>query len=48
MSDINHAAFVYSVNLLRFLREMQLITEDEYREIVRISAAYYHAEEIYV
>lgn len=31
-TDINNASFAYSVNLLKMLLAMQLITEDEYEE----------------
>ena len=33
-NDSNNASFVYSVNLLRMLLGMELITEDEYNKIV--------------
>ena len=46
--DKNNAAFAYSVNLIRLLLSMKLITEEEYDKIVRISAAHYEAENIYV
>ena len=36
-NDSNNASFVYSVNLLRMLLGMELITEDEYNKIVAIS-----------
>lgn len=36
--DINNSAFYYSVNMLRHLLKMNLITEDEYNRIVRISS----------
>lgn len=39
--DINNSAFYYSVNMLRHLLKMNLITEDEYNRIVRISSEYY-------
>ena len=47
-NDKNNASFAYSVNLLRLLHGMQLITEEEYRKIVQISADHYGAEKIYV
>lgn len=47
-TDQKNVSFAYSVNLLRLLVGMQLITEDEYRKIVKISAAYYEAEKICV
>lgn len=46
--DIDNAAFAYSVNMLQLLLSMELITEDEYRKIVQISAGHYGAEKIYV
>lgn len=45
--DQNNASFAYSVNLLRILLDIKLITEEEYEKIARISAAYYDTE-IYV
>ena len=47
-TDINNTSFAYSVNLLKMLLTMQLITEDEYEKIARISAEHYGAELIYV
>ncbi len=41
---INHSSFVYSVNLLRMLLGMQLITQEEYERIITISADYYGTE----
>lgn len=46
--DQNNAAFYYSVNMLRMLLKMQLITEEECKKIIRISAVYYKAEKIYI
>lgn len=46
--DHNNSAFAYSVGLLKMLLEMQLINEEEYKRIVRISAAHYNAENICV
>lgn len=46
--DIGNSSFAYSVNLLKMLLAMQLITEDEYEKIVKISAEHYGAELIYV
>lgn len=46
--DIRKASFAYSVSLLRLLLGMKLITEEEYKKIVTISAAHYDAENIYV
>lgn len=40
-NDSNNASFVYSVNLLRMLISMELITEDEYNKIVAISEDHY-------
>ena len=36
-NDTNNSSFVYSVNLLRMLLGMELITEEEYNKIVAIS-----------
>ena len=47
-TDINNASFAYSVNLLKMLLAMQLITEDEYEKIAQISAKHYGADLIYV
>lgn len=46
--DLNNSAFAYSVGLLRMLLEMQLITKEEYKKIVQISATHYEAEKICV
>ena len=43
-ADINNALFAYGVSLLRMLLDMNLITEDEYERITRISAEYYDTE----
>ncbi len=37
----NNAMFYYSVNMLRALLKMGLITKEEYEKIVGISAEYY-------
>lgn len=47
-NDVNTAAFCYSVNMLRLLLKMQLITAEEYERILEISAAHYGTEKIYV
>lgn len=47
-TDINNASFAYSVNLLKMLLAMQLITVDEYERITQISAEHYGADLIYV
>lgn len=47
-TDINNTSFAYSVNLLKMLLAMQLITEDEYEIITQISAEHYGADLIYV
>ncbi|MCI8332682.1 MAG: hypothetical protein HFE78_07640 [Clostridiales bacterium] len=46
--DKNNASFAYSVNLLRLLLGMKLITKEEYEKIIRISADYYEIKCIYV
>ena len=43
-NDANNASFVYSVNLLRMLLGMELITEEEYNKIAAISEDYYSAK----
>lgn len=43
-TDANNTSFAYSVNMLRMLLKMKLITEEEYRKIVNISAEYYGTE----
>lgn len=48
MNDINNSAFCYSVNMLRLLLKMQLITHEEYERILQISAAHYGTKKIYV
>ena len=47
-TDINNTSFAYGVNLLRMLLDMNLITEDEYERITRISAEYYDTEVVCV
>ena len=47
-TDRKNASFAYSANMLRTLMDMKLITEDEYRKILQISAEHYGAEKIYV
>lgn len=41
---INNASFVYSINMLRMLLQMNLISEQEYNKIVAVSAEYYGVE----
>ena len=43
-TDVNNASFYYSVNMLKFLLKLRLISEDEYERIIHIS----DAENIYV
>ena len=44
MTDQNNASAYYSINMLRLLLGIKLITEDEYKEILRIMSAYYEVE----
>ena len=44
----NNTSFAYSVNLMRMLLKMGLITDDEYGKIVKISAEHYGTEIICV
>ena len=46
--DKKNAAYVYSVNLLRMLTCIELLSEEEYQRIVAISAKFYNTENIYV
>ena len=46
MTDQNNAAFYYSVNMLRTLLALRLITEEEYKRILKISVDYYGVENI--
>ena len=46
--DIDNSSFAYSVNLLKMLLAMQLITEGEYEKIAQISAEHYGADLICV
>lgn len=39
--DINNIALYYSINMLRHLLKMNLITENEYDNILRISSEHY-------
>ena len=48
MNDQNNASYVYSVNMLRRLKNMGLITTEEYRKVILLSARHYDTEEIYV
>lgn len=43
-NDLNAASFAYSINMLRLLLQMQMITEEEYKKIANISADYYGVE----
>ena len=47
-NDVNNAAFYYSVNMLRMLRAFDLLSEDEYKRILKISAEHYNVDFIYV
>lgn len=42
--DVRNASFAYSVNMLRILREMKLITDEEYKKIIEISAKHYDVD----
>ena len=43
-TDINNASFVYGISLLQMLLDMNLITENEYERITRISVEDYDTE----
>ena len=44
MSDQSNASYYYSVNVLRALLAMKLITEDEYKKVIALNAEYYGIE----
>ena len=44
MMDKNNAAFYYSVNMLRALLAMKLITEEEYKKIMKLNAEHYKVD----
>lgn len=46
--DKKNAAFYYSVNMLRLLLRAKLLTETEYKKIVKILAEHYGCEKIIV
>ena len=46
--DKNNVAYYYSVNMLRLLQGMMLITEEECRRIAEICAAHYGTKKIYI
>lgn len=46
--DKKNAAFYYSVNMLRLLLRAKLLTEAEYKKIVKILAEHYGCERIVV
>lgn len=41
---INNSAYCYSINMLRLLLEMHLITENEFERIAALSATHYQSE----
>jgi hypothetical protein len=45
---VNNSAFYYSINMLRLLLGMKLITEDEYKRISAISAGHYGVKNLCV
>lgn len=42
------SAFYYSLNMLKMLRHMNLITDEEFARIAQLSAEYYDTEVYYV
>ena len=46
--DKKNAAFVYSVNMLRLLLRAKLLTESEYRKIIKLCAEHCGCERIIV
>lgn len=45
---MDNASFFYSANMLKILLSMNLLTEDEYDRIIKISAEYYGVKNICV
>lgn len=46
--DKKNAAFYYSVNMLRLLLRVELLTKAEYKQILKLSAEHYGCERIVV
>lgn len=46
--DKKNASFYYSVNMLRLLLRAKLLTEAEYKQILKLSAEHYGCERIIV
>ena len=46
--SVELAAFTYSVGLLRLLQTLGLLSEAEAAEIAALSAARYHATQLYI
>ncbi len=44
MEDRNNASVYYSMNMLRLLLEMKLITDDEYEKIMNVVTEHYDSE----
>ncbi len=44
MEDRNNASVYYSMNMLRLLLGMKLITDDEYEKIMRVVTEHYDSE----
>lgn len=45
-NDVNNAAFYYSINMLRMLRTFDLLSDDEYERILKLSAQHYGVDYI--
>lgn len=45
-NDVKAASFTYSLNMLRLLLRMKLITQEEFEKTVKISADYYGVKNI--
>lgn len=46
--SVELAAFAYSVGLLQLLQKLDLLSEAEVAEIAALSAARYHATQLYI
>lgn len=45
---VNNASFYYSISLLRLLKSIEILNDDEYEKICKISAKHYNTNIICV
>ena len=43
-TDVNNASYAYSINMLKFLSNSGLITDEEFNKTASISAEHYNVE----